>query len=76
MATGVVASLENREGDHCIDIFLRVDGTFGFEEYRRDSEDGKGWFSLHHYAQLVFDTQEAALAQAKARVAWLATERR
>jgi hypothetical protein len=76
VTTGVVASLENRESDHCIDIFVRLDGTFGFEEYRRDPEDGRGWFSLHHYSHLVFDTQEDALAQAKTRVAWMAMDRR
>ena len=68
----VVASLENDAGDHCVDLFERADGTFGFEEYRRDHEDGKGWFPLLRYANLVFNSEEEALAQAKERVAWLA----
>ena len=50
---------------------MRDDGTFGFEEYRRDPEDGRGWFSLQHYSQLVFGTQEEALAQANIKVAWM-----
>jgi hypothetical protein len=67
----VVDSIQNHEADRCVDIFVRDDGTFGFEEYRRDVEDGRGWFSLDHYAQLVFASAADALADAKARVAWL-----
>jgi len=67
----VLTSLENSAGDRCVDIFERADGTFGFEEYRRDPEDMSGWFSLHRYSQQVFATAEDALAQAKSRVEWL-----
>jgi hypothetical protein len=70
-ANKVLASIENRAGDHCVDIFVRADGTFGFEEYRKDPEDPMGWFSLHHYAHLVCRTQDEALAQAKSKVAWM-----
>jgi hypothetical protein len=73
-STKVLTSLENSAGDHCIDIFVRADGTFGFEEYRRDPEDERGWFSLHLYSQQVFATVEDALAQAKSRVAWMAMD--
>lgn len=71
MAIRVVASFDNPTGDHCVDIFVREDGTFGFEEYRRDHEDLSGWFSLQRYSQQVFATQEDALAQARAAVAWM-----
>jgi len=27
----------------CVDIFQRPDGTYGFDEFRRDPEDGRGW---------------------------------
>jgi hypothetical protein len=70
----VLKSLENSTGDHCVDIFVRTDGTFGFEEYRRDPEDGRGWFSLHRFSNQVFATAEDALAQAKSRVEWLVVE--
>jgi hypothetical protein len=76
VATRVVASFNNPAGDHCVDIFLRDDGTFGFEEYRRDPEDMRGWFPLHRYWSLVFATEQDALAQAKATVAWLAADSR
>ncbi|MGH8667753.1 MAG: hypothetical protein ACREUH_00855 [Burkholderiales bacterium] len=71
VANKVLRSLENQAGNLCVDIFMRDDGTFGFEEYRRDPEDGRGWFSLRRYAHQVFPTEEHALAQARASVAWL-----
>jgi len=55
----------------CVDVFERPDGSFGFEEYRRDPEDGRGWFPIGRYAGLVFDSPEAALAEAERRVSWL-----
>lgn len=67
----VVASFNSPAGDHCVDIFVREDGSFGFEEYRRDPEDMKGWFPLHHYSSQVFATERDALAQATAAVAWM-----
>ena len=72
VATRVVASFDSPAEDHCVDIFVRDDGTFGFEEYRRDHEDLSGWFSLHRYSHQVFATEEDALAQAKAMVVWMA----
>lgn len=74
MPDRVVASISNPEGDHCVDIFVREDGTFGFEEFRMDPEDLRGWFSLQRYAYQVFGSEEEALAQAKATVAWMTTE--
>jgi hypothetical protein len=71
MSNKVLASLENSYGDYCVDIFAREDGTFGFEEYRRDPEDAGRWFSLHRYSGQVFTLQEDAVAQAKACVPWL-----
>lgn len=76
MATRVVASFNSPAGDHCVDIFLRDDGTFGFEEYRRDVEDMSGWFPLHRYSKQVFATDQDALARAKAAVAWMSADPR
>jgi hypothetical protein len=74
MPTRVVASFNNPSGDHCVDIFVRDDGTFGFEEYRRDPEDMRGWFPLHRYSSLVFATEQGALARAKGTIAWMAAD--
>ncbi len=62
----------NLPGDNvCVDVFLRPDSTYGFDEFRRDPEDNRGWYSIGHYGAEVFDTADAALAEAKARVGWL-----
>lgn len=55
----------------CVDIFMRPDGTFGFDEFRRDPEDGRGWYSIGHHGADAFDSIDAALRQACDTVAWL-----
>ena len=71
MPNKVLKSLQNQAADRCVDIFVRDDGTFGYEEYRRDHEDNRGWFPLHRYSHQIFDTEERALAQAQSTVAWM-----
>lgn len=71
MNSRIVASFNSSTGDHCVDIFVREDGTFGFEEYRRDPEDMRGWFSLHRYSNQIFTTEQDALAKARAAVVWM-----
>ena len=71
MGNKVLTSLENSHGDYCVDIFVREDGTFGFEEYRRDPEDGR-WRSLHRYSGRVMGSQQEAIALARTHVPWLA----
>lgn len=67
----VVLRSVNLDGDLvCVDIFRRPDGTFGFDEFRRDPEDGRGWFSIGHHGTLVFATEAAATAAARAAVGW------
>ena len=36
----VFVSVENPEHDRRVDFFSRPDGSYGFEEFRRDVEDG------------------------------------
>lgn len=67
----VVRSIETPEGSRCVDIFRRPDASFGFEEYRRDTEDGYGWFPTGFYANGLYETEAAALERALATVAWL-----
>ena len=55
----------------CVDIFRRPDGSYGFDEFRRDVEDGRGWFSIGYHGDQVFPTEDAAIAAARASVAWL-----
>ena len=63
----------NLPGDSiCVDIFRRPDGSFGYDEFRRDTEDGRGWFSIRHAGTLRFETEQDALAAAVEAVEWLA----
>ncbi len=55
----------------CVDLFRRPDGTFGFEEFRRDPEDGRGWYPIGYHAGAVFADEASAWAAALAQVAWL-----
>ncbi len=67
----VVKSINAAGEDRCVDLFRRPDGTFGFEEYRRDVEDQRGWFAIGFYGDKTFDTEMAALGAAIAAVSWL-----
>ena len=67
----VLRSIETPDGGRCVDLFRRPDGTFGFEEYRREIEDGHGWFPIGFHAEGVYDSEQAAFGEALRRVAWL-----
>ena len=67
----------NRDGDvECVDIFERADGDFGFGHYRRDPEDGRGWFELGAFSAERFATRAEAETAAMAAVPWLRQRRR
>jgi hypothetical protein len=56
----------------CVDIFFRPDGTFGFEEFRRDPEDMGAWTRVAYYSGREFESEAAALAAARDAVPWVA----
>jgi hypothetical protein len=68
----VLKSVENGQHDRCVDLFRRPDGSFGFEEFRRDVEDAGAWTPVAFYSGTAFATREAAVSAAVARVVWLA----
>ena len=68
----VLQSINAPDGARCVDIFRRPDGRYGFEEYRRDPEDARGWFAIGGFGDRSFDDADAALRAARSRVAWLA----
>ncbi len=70
--TKVIRSIETSDGALCVDIFQRDDGSFGFEEYRKDPEDPRGWYRVGSYAAMRAENADVALDLAQARVAWLA----
>lgn len=70
----VLDSLENGDGMRCVDLFRRADGSYGFEEYRRDPEDPRGWSGAAGFGARRFDDETAARAAARKAVGWLAAE--
>ena len=69
----VFDSIENGEHDRCVDLFSRPDGSFGFEEFRRDVEDAGAWTPVAYYSGAAYASKDAALQAAAKSVAWLAT---
>lgn len=67
----VLASFENPEANRCVDLFVRADGTFGFEEFRRDPEDCGKWTRIGHYSDDAHAARDDAMAAATASVPWL-----
>lgn len=62
----------NLDGDNiCVDVFVRPDDSYGFDEFRCDPEDGRGWYSIGYHGEGRFDTSDDALAAAKRTVGWL-----
>ena len=68
----VFSSVENPEHDRCVDFFSRPDATYGFEEFRRDPEDGAEWTPVQFYSGVSYASMNEALAEAKSCVLWLA----
>ena len=68
----VFVSVENDEHDRCVDLFHRPDGSFGFEEFRRDIEDAGEWTPLGYHSGAAYPTSSAAYAAAESAVPWLA----
>jgi hypothetical protein len=68
----VVASHQTPEGDRCVDVFWRPNGTFGFEEFRRDPEDMGTWTPMAYFSGRQFSTEVEARDAAKHAVPWLA----
>ncbi|WP_354538808.1 hypothetical protein [Roseovarius sp. MBR-6] len=64
-----MASENSADGRFCVDIFQRADGTWGFEQYRRDVEDGR-WFPVSCYGAWVFPDAITARARAVAEIDW------
>ena len=67
----VLQSIETADGDRCVDIFRRNDGSYGFEGYRRDAEDTSGWFRVMQFGAQEFESEAAALAAAQNVFPWL-----
>lgn len=69
----VLASHQTPEADRCVDVFSRPDGTFGFEEFRRDPEDMGTWTPISYYSRDEYPTADAAQIAAQQAVPWLSS---
>jgi hypothetical protein len=67
----VLVSYHTDEGNRCVDIFSRPDGTFGFEEFRRDPEDMGAWTPISYFSGHDYPTENEVLAAARSCVSWL-----
>ena len=67
----VLDSISSADKQYCVDFFDRDDGTFGFEEYRRDIEDYNQWFKIGFFGTLLFPTKKDAVEAAVRYVIWL-----
>ena len=67
----VLQSIETADGDRCVDIFRRGDGSYGFEGYRRDAEDTSGWYRVARFDAQCFDSETAARTAAQMAFPWL-----
>ncbi len=67
----IVRSINNTDKSLCVDIFQREDNTFGFEEYRRDSETNEGWYKVGFFEDNIFSSEDEAYKNACKSVVWL-----
>ncbi|MFJ5297717.1 hypothetical protein ACIQAL_14455 [Pseudomonas sp. NPDC088368] len=65
----VLDSVENDERNRCVDIFVRTDGSYGFEEFRFDPEDGQ-WMKTRYYADQRFVALDQVYSEIERRVPW------
>ena len=72
MKNRVHQSIEAPGGTVCVDFFQRPDGSWGYEEYRRDAEDGAGWFMTGFMGESRYHSEAQARKAALQTVPWLA----
>ena len=61
---------EDDAAARCVDVFLRNDGSYGFDEFRRD--DGQDWTSTlpDFYSRDKYASAAEARAEARAAIPW------
>ncbi len=67
----VVASHEIPERDRCVDLFSRPNGTWGFEEFRKDPEDMGAWTPISYFSGREYLTRNEAEEAAMQAMPWL-----
>jgi hypothetical protein len=70
----VLAGHQTPEANRCVDIFSRPNGTFGFEEFRRDAEDLGAWTPIRYFSGHEYPTEINAINAidaARRAIPWL-----
>ena len=67
----VIQSINNNESNLCIDFFTRNNGTFGYEEYRKDPENTSGWYKIGYFTYKIFSSKDEAYNDALKTISWL-----
>jgi len=67
----VLSSHQTVDASRCVDIFSRPDGTFGFEEFRRDPEDMGAWTPISYFSGREYPTEAGAIEAARHSVPWV-----
>ena len=67
----VIRTIRSHDQKNLIEIYKREGGTFGFLHLRWDDED-ECYIPFGHYTESFSDSLERAVAEASARVDWLA----
>jgi hypothetical protein len=67
----VLNSHTTADVSRCVDVFERPDGSFGFEEFRRDAEDMGVWTPVAYYSNHEYPTADVAVDSARKLVPWL-----
>jgi hypothetical protein len=67
----VLASHQTADAGRCVDVFVRPDGTYGFEEFRRDPEDMGVWTPVGYFSVREFPTETSAVDAARGEVPWV-----
>ena len=71
----VIFSVNNDEGNLCLDIFIRKNKTFGFEEFRKDPENTNGWYKIGNYGDKIHFNQKEAYENACKKIMWLKSKK-
>ncbi len=69
MKNKVLKSYNNEDESTCVDIFVRSDGSWGFEQYRRDFEEGR-WFPISNYGSQSYPDEANARQEAAREIPW------
>jgi hypothetical protein len=67
----VLNSHQTFDGTRCVDVFSRPNGTFGFEEFRRDPEDRGVWTPTAYFSDHEYASVDEVLLAARRKVGWL-----